>query len=211
MSVLIIGSGSNIDKDILKNEKTDVEYVICADGGLEKAEYLGLLPNVIVGDLDSVDEKTLKKYKDMGINIIKYSTEKDYTDMELAIKYAIEKDFKDITLVGATGTRLDHTMANIMLIEEYYKQGIKIKIVDNNNTIEIIINEMNIKNKEGYFVSIIPISDVVEKITLEGFKYSLTNRDVKRGSALCVSNQIISKSGKITIKGGIGLVFISKD
>lgn len=209
MSVLIIGSGSNIDKETLND--VDIEYVICADGGLEKVEFLGLLPNVIIGDLDSVNDKILKKYKTLDINIIKYNAEKDYTDMELAINHAIENNYKDIVLVGATGTRQDHTMANILLIEKYYKQGVRITIVDNNNTIQIISDEIEIKNKEGYFVSIIPISDVVEKVTLKGFKYSLTDRNVERGSTLCVSNQIVSKTGKITIKSGIGLVFISKD
>lgn len=211
MSVLIIGSGSNIDKDIFDSEKLNVEYVICADGGLEKAENLKIVPNIIIGDLDSVNKVVLQKYLDMNIELLKYPEEKDFTDMELAIDYAVEKGFKDIVLIGASGSRLDHTMANIMLIERYYKKGNNIKIIDNNNYVEILINNMEITNKKNFYVSIVPISDSIEGITLIGFKYPLNGVKVNRGSTLCISNQIISEKGRIILSKGTALVFISKD
>lgn len=211
MSVLIIGSGSNIDKDIFESENSDIEYVICADGGLEKTESLNLIPDIIIGDLDSVNKLVLKKYLDMNVDLIKYPAEKNYTDMELAIEYAVDKGVKDIILIGASGTRLDHTIANIMLIERYFKQGIKMKIIDNNNTVQIVTNNMEIKNKKNYNVSIIPITDSIEGITLQGFKYPLNDVIVKRGSTLCVSNIITDEKGIIKLNKGTALVFISKD
>nr|WP_312576032.1 thiamine diphosphokinase [Sedimentibacter sp.] len=211
MSALIIGSGSDISRDMLEPEKLNIEYVICADGGLEKVENLQLIPNSIIGDLDSVDDIVLKKYLDMNIELKKYSAEKNYTDMELAIEYAIEKGFNDIILIGATGLRLDHTVANIMLIERYYKKGIHIKVIDNNNCIQIVTNNMEINNKRNYFVSIVPITDSIEGISLMGFKYPLDSVDVKRGSTLCISNQITSEKGNILLDKGAALVFISKD
>lgn len=211
MSALIIGSGSDISRDMLEPEKLNIEYVICADGGLEKVENLQLIPNSIIGDLDSVDDIVLKKYLDMNIELKKYSAEKNYTDMELAIEYAIKKGFNDIILIGATGLRLDHTVANIMLIERYYKKGIHIKVIDNNNCIQIVTNNMEINNKRNYFVSIVPITDSIEGISLMGFKYPLDSVDVKRGSTLCISNQITSEKGNILLDKGAALVFISKD
>lgn len=211
MSALIIGSGSNIDKEIFESENINIEYVICADGGLEKAEYINLIPNIIIGDLDSVNKIVLKKYLDMNIKLIKYPAEKNYTDMELAIEYALEKGFKDIVLIGASGTRLDHTYANVLLIEAYYKKGVKLKLIDNNNIIQIITNNMEIQNKTNYFVSIIPVTEFIEGVTLQGFKYPLNNVVVNRGSTLCISNQIISEKGIITLNKGTALVFISKD
>lgn len=211
MSVLIIGSGSNIDIDIFEFENSNIEYVICADGGLEKAENLKLIPDIIIGDLDSVNKLVLKKYLDMNIELIKYPAEKNNTDMELAIEYALEKGFKDIILIGATGSRLDHTFANILLIESYYKKGIKLKIIDNNNIIQLITNNMEIQNKRDYFVSIVPITEFIEGLTLKGFKYPLNNVIVNRGSTLCISNQIVSEKGIITLNKGTALLFISKD
>ena len=211
MSALIIGSGSNIDIEKFESENLNIDYVICADGGLEKAENLKLIPNIIIGDLDSVNKIVLKKYLDMNIELIKYPAEKNYTDMELAIEYAVEKQFKDIVLIGASGSRLDHTMANIMLIERYFKIGIKIKIIDNNNYIQIVTSNMVINNKKDYYVSIVPITDIIVGITLVGFKYPLNDVNVKRGSTLCISNQITSDKGNIILQSGTALVFISKD
>ncbi len=211
MSALIIGSGSDLDKDVFVLENLNIEYVICADGGLEKAEKLDLTPNIIIGDLDSVNKLVLKKYLDMNIEIIKYPSEKNCTDMELAIEHAVEKGFKNIILIGATGSRLDHTIANIMLIEKYYKKGIHIHVIDNNNLIQIVTNSIEIINKKDYFVSIVPITDSIEVVSLIGFKYPLINVKVKRGSTLCVSNQIINEKGTIILGKGVGLVFISKD
>lgn len=211
MSALIIGSGGDLDKAILELEHLNMEYVICADGGLEKAENLELIPNIIIGDLDSVNEMVLKKYLDMNIELIKYPAEKNYTDMELAIEHAIEKGFNDIILIGATGSRLDHTTANIMMIEKYYNKGVHIKIIDNNNCVQIVSKNMEIYNKKDYFVSIVPITDSIEDISLQGFKFPLNKVDVKRGSTLCISNQITSAKGYITLGKGIALVFVSKD
>lgn len=208
-SAIIIGSGSNIDKEIFEAENIKFEYVICADGGLEKAEYLNLSPDIIIGDLDSVTPSALKQYE--VTEIVKYPAEKNYTDMELAIEHAANKGYKDIVLVGATGSRLDHTMANIFLIEAYYKKGVKIKIIDNNNLVQIVTDKMEIRYKKNYFVSIIPMTDIIEGITLEGFKYPLYNVNVQRGSTLCISNQILEDKGIISLSKGNALVFVSKD
>jgi len=211
MSALIIGSGSNLDKKVYVLENINADYVICADGGLEKVEELEVTPNIIIGDLDSVDKLVLKKYLDIGVELIKYPSEKNYTDMELSIEHAVEKGYKDIVLVGATGTRLDHTIANIMLIERYYKKGIYIKIIDNNNCIQIVDKNLEIANKKDYFVSIVPVTDSIKVISLLGFKYPLNNVNVNRGSTLCISNQIMNNKGNIEIDKGVALAFISKD
>lgn len=211
MAVLIIGNGSDIEKKYIEN--INIEYVICADGGLEKAEKLCLKPNLILGDFDSVGKLILEEYKNNGIEIVKFPSEKDYTDMELAIEHAIEKGFKDIVLIGATGTRLDHTYANLQLLEKYMYQGINIEIIDNNNHIKIISDntDLIVENKVGYYISLSPITEHIEGLTLEGFKYPLNNVSVKRGSTLLVSNEIIEKQGRIKLKKGTTLVFVSKD
>ena len=208
-SALIIGSGSNIDKKTFESENIKFEYVICADGGLEKTEYLNLTPNIIIGDLDSVNLNVLKRYEQT--EIVKYPAEKNFTDMELAIEHAVCKGYDEIILIGATGSRLDHSIANILLIEAYHKKSVKIKILDNNNLVQIVTDKMEIQYKKNYFVSIIPLTDMIEGITLEGFKYPLDDVDVQRGSTLCISNQIVKEKGIISFRKGNALVFISKD
>ncbi|HAQ41019.1 MAG TPA: thiamine diphosphokinase [Clostridiales bacterium] len=211
MTALIIGNGSDIEKSCIENIKID--YVICADGGLEKAERFGLVPDLILGDFDSVDPGTLARYKSLNIETVTFSAEKDYTDMELAVEYAVKKGYKNIVLAGASGTRLDHTVANIQLLEKYHIMGIDMEVIDNNNHISIISGKtvLKIKRRKNYFVSMAPVTETIEGLTLEGFKYPLDNVKVKRGSTLLVSNEITQDEGSIILEKGTALVFVSKD
>lgn len=211
MVALIIANGDDVDKTSFEN--MNIDYVICADGGLEKAEKLQVFPDLILGDFDSVHGDVLEKYKKSS-EIMKYPAEKDFTDMELSIEIAVKKGFRDIVLVGATGgPRLDHSLANMMLLEKYYKIGINIIIVDNYNKIQIISDNCNmlLENKRETFVSLIPLTEEINGLTLEGFKYPLDRVVVKRGSTLCVSNEIISDKGRIILERGTALLFISRD
>lgn len=211
MAALIIGNGDDIERQCIDN--INIEYVICADGGLEKAEKLNLSPNLILGDFDSVDAKVLEHYKKLNIETVTFPSEKDYTDMELAVENAVKKGFKDIVLTGATGSRLDHTLANIQLLEKYCRHGINLEIIDNNNYISIISDntDVKIKYKKDHFVSLVPVTEKLEGLTLIGFRYPLDNVIVQRGTALLISNEIIQDEGRIILKNGTALVFVSKD
>ncbi len=209
-TALIVGNGDETAKRIIENIKYD--YLICADGGLEKVSNYGIIPDIIIGDFDSVASNVLKQYENR-IPIEKFPSEKDFTDMELAVELAVSKGYKNIILTGASGSRLDHTLGNILLMEKYFKDGVNISIIDNNNEMKIISDnsELFIEYKEGYFISIIPITEFIQGLCLEGFKYNLDNVDVERGSTLCISNQIKDNKGKITLKKGRAIVIISKD
>lgn len=211
MKALIIGNGSDVEKENL--ERISYDYIICADGGLNKVKKLQLIPNLIVGDFDSVDKALLDSFLALNIETIKFPPEKDYTDMELAIDIAVKKGFDHITLLCATGTRLDHTLANILLIEKYYNKGINVEIVDNHNIIKLISDntDLNVYKMNEHFVSIVPISKKLIGLTLENFKYPLDDVEVKRGEALLISNEVTNEKGRIVLKKGTAILFLSKD
>jgi thiamine pyrophosphokinase len=210
-TALIIGNGEEIGKNIIENLNFD--YIICADGGLDKAKKYGIVPDIIIGDFDSVNLSVLKQYEILNIPIEKFPSEKDSTDMELAVEFAISKGYNNIILTGATGSRLDHTLGNIMLMERCFKIGVIITIIDNNNEMKIISDntDLIIDNKEGYYISIIPVTDFILGLNLGGFKYNLKNVNVQRGSTLLISNQITGSNGRIILNEGTAIVFISKD
>ena len=209
MKSIIIASGNSIKKEIFNELYVENDFIICADGGLNYIDNLHIIPNLIVGDFDSVDKSLLLKYQ--NVQTRKFLPEKDFTDTELAIEEAINYGYKDIVIFGATGTRLDHTMANIMLIERYIKSDINIKIVDDNNYIQILNKNITLNKKEGYYLSIVPITDYIEGLTLKGLKFPLNNVKVNRGSTLCISNEVIDTRAEIQITNGIGLLFLSRD
>lgn len=213
MKTLIITGGKinkNFAKKYLKSNKYDI--IIAVDKGLETIDYLKLQPQYVLGDFDSVNTKILEKYKTQNIKIIKLNPEKDLTDTHSAIDLALEIKSTEITILGAIGTRLDHTMANIHILKQALDKNIKAKIVNEKNEIELIDKEIIIKKDDNYkYVSIIPLTTNVTGITIEGMKYIINDYTLSIGDSLGVSNEQIDKEAKISIKTGILVVIKSKD
>lgn len=211
MKAIIISNGTIEDTNTLVNEIRKNDYSICADGGAKYFSDMSIYPDVIVGDFDSVDKKDLNQMKANGIKFYEFPVKKDKTDTELAIDYAIEMGAKEITLMGVIGTRMDHTLANIMLLKKLINQGIKGKIVNKYNEVYITKDELTLKRKQDTFVSIIPLTEIAKGVTLKGFEYETDKEDFKMDSSYGVSNRIISETGKVKIDEGICLVIISRD
>ncbi len=213
MKTLIITGGKinkNFAKKYLKSNKYDI--IIAVDKGLETIDYLKLQPQYVLGDFDSVNTKILEKYKTQNIKIIKLNPEKDLTDTHSAIDLALEIKSTEITILGAIGTRLDHTIANIHILKQALDKNIKAKIVNEKNEIELIDKEIIIKKDDNYkYVSIIPLTTQVTGITIEGMKYIINDYTLSIGDSLGVSNEQIDKEAKISIKTGILVVIKSKD
>ena len=145
--------------------------------------------------------------------IQKLIPEKDDTDTESAIWLAIRRGAERITLLGATGTRLDHVLGNIELLGIGLKAGIPIQICDAHNRIRMIDRGMTLARKEqfGTYVSLIPYTECVGHLTLKGFKYPLTDACLRGFCSLGVSNEIVADTAEISFESGILLVVESKD
>ena len=139
MKVLIVGSGTLSDENLIKKYHQWAELVIAADGGQMHLRKFGLDSDVLLGDFDSINDAELKKIKSHNKpELITFPKEKDYTDLELAINAAIERGATDIVLLGVTGTRLDHTTANIHLMYKIVEHNIKGYIEDEHNRIYLV-------------------------------------------------------------------------
>ncbi|MBS4033829.1 MAG: thiamine diphosphokinase [Ignavibacterium sp.] len=179
--------------------------LICADGGANHARKMNLVPDYIIGDLDSISANTLKYYQAKS-DIIKLSRQND-TDVEKAIKLAISKKFDEAILLGVTGDRLDHTLCNIGIILKYYEK-IKCKIIAE-NSILIPLSKLNIlKSIPGETISLYGFNKKT-KITAAGLKYPLDKTSLPFGERESTSNVSNSDTLKISIKGGI--IFLIRD
>lgn len=214
MHILII-TGGGIDipftDSYIKEHKFD--KTIAADKGVQYAIKLGIVPNLILGDFDSLDREIQIKMKEWNVPIRTFPPEKDDTDTHLAIKEAIAMRADQMTLIGATGTRMDHTWANIGLLEIAMKQGVQAWIVDKNNRISMWNKSLELKKEEtfGDFVSLIPYTEQVTGVTLTGFYYPLTNAKLTLGSSLGISNELVDEIGRIEMKTGELIVVESRD
>ncbi|MGI5988722.1 MAG: thiamine diphosphokinase [Lachnospiraceae bacterium] len=211
MDALVFAGGS-VDTDwasvFLKKRK--YELVICADRGVVHADRLGITPDLLLGDFDSAPAGILAKYS--KVERISFPPEKDYTDMNLAIVEAMKRGASRIDCLGATGTRLDHTLANIDLLSLGEKNGVSITLYDAHNKISLCSCEYHIKSSEqfGKYVSILPYT-YEACVSLYGMKYPLERGHIRRGESLTVSNEISGSEGLVRADEGTVLVFETRD
>lgn len=219
MKVLII-TGGNIDidfaLDFLKREKWD--KIIAVDSGLNAVDTMlkrhpGCLRiNHLVGDFDSVDGNILEKYRSCpDVDVHTFNPVKDNTDTDIAMEIALELCRKGdiIYLLGATGTRMDHMMANIHVLRRALEAGVEAYLVDSLNKIYLHrgIRTIQKSSQFGKFVSILPAGDEISGVFLRGFKYPLNNARICWGSSLGISNEILEDKGVVEIGHGTAIVF----
>ncbi|NLY67509.1 MAG: thiamine diphosphokinase [Tissierellia bacterium] len=211
LKALLILNGEKVNSTTILKLKDESDFILSADGGTDYCVELGIIPDLVIGDLDSISPKTLDilKKKEVPINV--FPIKKDKTDSQLSIEYLMDKGAEEITIIGAIGSRIDHTLANILLLKTIKDKGIKGKIVHNNNIIYIIDDELILDKKNGYFVSIIPIESKGVLVSLKGFEYNLSKVKIDFASTLGVSNFVIDEKGYIKVHEGECLVVVSKD
>lgn len=188
--------------------------VIAADFGLEFCGRNHILPDIAVGDFDSISKETLSRFREKeGITWYRLNPEKDDTDTEFAIRKALEAGAERITVFGGTGSRLDHVLGNIELLGIGVEAGVPIELVDAHNRIRMIKTGITLKKEKqfGKYVSLIPYTDRVEHLFLTGFKYPLADACLRGFCSLGISNEIVENEAKIRFDGGILLVIESGD
>ena len=214
MNNILIISGGSFKKDRMESylKKNKYDHIIAADSGGEYAASLGLIPDLLLGDFDSVSNDTLDYFKSRRCRIKEFDPEKDMTDFDLALNEAVSLSPERITVIGGTGTRLDHTFTSIFCLFRGFKKGIYCEMSDPHNKIYFKDNDFKIKGEEQYgkYVSLVPVTESVI-LSIKGMKYPLDERKVFMGESLCQSNEIVCETAEIKVKGGVIAVFESMD
>ncbi len=216
MNTLII-SGGNIETDFALNTlKSSWEHVIGVDGGVAFCYRHGILPTRIVGDFDTLDPEILAWYRERtGVGIRVYDPVKDATDTQIAVELAMELGSSHITILGGTGTRLDHVLGNIQTLYLPFAKGVDCQILDSHNRVRLIKEKYVLKKEEqhGTYFSLIPLTTDVYGVTLRGAGYPLNGHHftVCGTGSLGVSNEITEDKVEITMDRGILVLIESKD
>lgn len=212
----VIISGGHIE-DAFATEWLKVntyDLLIAADSGMNFLHRNQIVPDVVAGDFDSVSIESLTAFSEMeNVEILRLNPIKDDTDTEFVIREAIRRGAKEITLLGATGTRLDHVFGNMHLLGIGLSHDVKICMVDKYNRIRMIRGEMVLEKEKqfGNYVSLLPIDGSVTGVTLEGFKYSLVNAKISSFSSLGISNEIVEDIATVKVEKGVLLLIESRD
>ena len=211
MTAVIICSGTIEDYSYYYKYISEAELIICADGGAAHAQKMGVTPHILVGDFDSISDTVLDFYKSSGVEIIKFPAEKDMTDTEIALDLAIDRGFRTIILLGALGTRMDHSLANVFLLKRLLNRGIKGIIANEYNEMAVIKDRIELQREQGVKVTLLPLSEAVEGVTTKGLYYPLDNATLELGSSLGVSNEFAADTAEVTVKSGLLLVIKARD
>lgn len=225
MEHILIITGGHLNIGFAREYIKTLSYdeVFAVDKGLAYADTLGLVPSYIVGDFDTVEESLLNDYEckikkgEISAYIERHPVKKDATDTELALMKAIENGAKMITILAATGNRLDHVLMNLELLLQAECAGSECYVVDETNRVQMLTSDgrescrIGKDRQYGNYLSVIPMTAVVKDLTIEGVMYPLKDKTIYQGSSLTVSNQITEKEAHISIKKGAVLVIESKD
>jgi len=199
MIVKIVCAGENHFKNLYKKDQE--EYLIAVDGGLNTISEMNLVADLANGDFDSCDINEYNCYKEK----ITYNKIKDESDLELAVIHAFKLNFEKIVIYNATGNRLDHFYASILLLNKFSKKNIE--IVNNNNKIKVINETTVFKKSEYKYISFFALEEDVV-ITLEGFYYNIKDYKLETSNPLGLSNEI-KEEGKVVINNKKVLVIES--
>ncbi len=180
------------------------DLIIAADGGAEYALSIGVTPYVLVGDLDSISAQDLDHVTSAGGEIVRFPTQKDETDLELALKYAARAGATEIVILAALGGRLDQTLANLFLMASPALSGVDVRVVAGKQEAFLIRagQEVVVRGEPGDTLSLIPLGSDAEGVTVQGVTWPLDDDTLRFGLARGVSNELTEKRARISLRRG---------
>ena len=205
MKALIVLGGDAPGKALLKQWLDWCDFSIAADRGLEAFDAAGRDPDFLLGDMDSVAPAVLQKYE-ARLPMMRLNCQKDDTDGEAALEAAIERGAKEIVFLGALGGRLDHALANLMLLVRAHQRGAYARIYDEQVSIERVEGNCMLRDAQGHTVSPLPLGSA-QGVTIEGFFYPLVDGTLTNAQTLGISNVVTESPANVTVQSGDLLLF----
>ena len=190
--------------------------VIAANGGSVLAAKLGIVPDLVIGDLDSADPLLISRWEQGGVEMRRYGhTTKSETDTELALLIAarwLDEQHNTIYVLGGTGGRLDHSLANVLLLTHPELVEVDVRLVEGTQEVMLAKPQRwnHIEAAPGQLLSLLPVGDDVTGITLEGCVYPLSSETLAAGRGRGVSNEIVAANARLWFDTGLLLVVVSQ-
>lgn len=202
MKAIIIANSKFVNSNELKKELASSDVIICADGGGKICYDFQIIPHLLMGDFDSLNEDIIDYFEMKGSKIIRFPAEKDFTDTEICIHKALELGCDTICIIAGVGGRIDHSLGNIWLLHYIAEHSARGYIVSDDNTIYLCRDRIELEGEVGDTISVFPLMGKVWGISTEGLKYPLKNSDIEFGIPIGVSNEMTCKKCVLSIDRG---------
>lgn len=201
-TAVIFANGEMPTPDLIKPLIGQDDLLIAADGGLRHAITLGLRPDHLMGDLDSVTEGEMNNVTSSATVVTQFSTEKDQTDLELCLDFALSAGVERCLLVGAMGGRADHALANAFLLFTEKYTGMNLTLIDGITTIGRADPRVLISGSVGDTVSLLPWGASAEGVSTNGLRFPLRNEVLIQGSPRGMSNVMLTSRVTVSVENG---------
>ncbi len=179
------------------------DYLVAVDGGWRRLKPLGLYPSLLIGDFDSLEPADLETIRAAGSEIARFPTDKNETDLELALAAVIQRGFTKIRLIAALGGRLDQTLGNLFLLTRPELAGLDIRMEDGLEEIFLVQRSSEIDGQPGDTLSLLPLGAPVTGVTTIDLKYPLNSETLYPDQTRGISNVMLSQQAKVTHADGL--------
>jgi len=204
--IIIFANGDLPDLNKARTLLRSDDFIICADGGARHALALGLTPNLVIGDMDSIQKDQWQALEKAGVAIELFPRDKNETDLELAINRAVEFKPKEIIVVAALGGRLDQTIGNLALLTDIRLSTFDVRLADGAEEMFICRDQVQVHGRSGDIVSLIPWGDPVRGVQTQGLRWALKSETLYPEKTRGISNELLGEVADVKIASGTLLV-----
>ena len=200
--IIIFANGElpDVEKARLLLHRND--YIICADGGTRHAMDLSLMPNLVIGDMDSIERVQWQRLENDGVSIELFPHDKNETDLELAINRALELNPKKLLIIGALGGRFDQMLGNLALLSDNRFSALDARLDDGVEEIFFCQDQAEVHGRSGDIVSLIPWGEPVHGVQTQDLKWPLQNETLYPDKTRGISNEMTGEIANIKISSG---------
>jgi thiamine pyrophosphokinase len=209
--VALVFAGGDPPAARLLEGVSDDALVVAADSGLRHAQALGRRVDLVVGDLDSVDARALAEAEDAGTAVERHPVDKDATDLELAVLAARDRGCAQVIVIGGTGGRLDHFLANALALASDELAGLRIEARMGTATVHVVRDALAFAAPPGSLVTLLPVGGPAHRVVTENLRFPLSDESLLAGSTRGVSNHVVASPARVTVGDGVLLVILPHD
>jgi thiamine pyrophosphokinase len=200
--VVVFAGGDPVDPRY-RSQVPDDAMVLAADSGLHHAQALGVAVDVVVGDLDSVDEARLATEMAQGAKVERHPVDKDFTDLELALHLAVREGATSVIVIGGSGGRLDHFLANMLLFASDDFDGLPITALVGDARVTVVRDRGELHGEPGSLLTLLAVGGAARRVRTKGLRFPLVDEDLFPGSTRGVSNEFTEPVAVVELDGGV--------
>lgn len=203
----VVVAGATLRTELSRAELSSAHLLVAVDGGADAMARIGVVPHLLVGDLDSITKATHAELESRGVEVVALPTAKDETDTEAALRLVVSRGADDIVVLGALGgPRLDHLVGNLLLLTSSWLAQARVRLVDDWHEAFLVQGDATIQGERGDTVSLLALTPEVHEVTTEGLLYPLFGETLFQSNTRGVSNAMTGSEARVVHGSGILLL-----